>query len=1217
MRGRYVSCLATALLLLAASCANILGLEAAGDPGLGMAGAGAVGGSHSVEGGGAAGDGSGGEGAGGDKGGSTLNQAHGLRGLTISAGVLEPAFDPGQSDYTVRVGVSVPELTVAPYTANPDAVIQVNGKPVKSPAASAPIPLVLEDVAGKTTIEVVDDNTPAQTYTITVERAAGLFEEAYLKASNARPDDHFGASVALSQSTLAVGAPLEDGTGFGVDSDQGSSGVDNSGAVYVFVKSGDGWTQQAYLKASNPRQFDGFGSAVALSGDVLVVGAPGESSAATSVNGEMNYPAAPASPPAPSSGAVYVFHRVAGHWAQRAYLKASDSTAESLFGSSVGVSGGIIVVGAPGHSQPTALDTAGAAYVFDRLGDDWVESALLAAAHPGARDQFGTSVAVSGTRIVVGAPGESSKAPGIGGDESDDTKRSAGAAYIFERKKAVGWTAPTYVKAVNPRPDAYFGSAVAIDDGLVAVGSPGESSGNSGVDANPNDTSAPNSGAVYVFANTDANGSWEQAEYVKASNAEPGDAFGAAVALGQGVLAVASSGEDGNASGIDGEQKNEDAPQSGAVYLFAQAARHWQQAAYVKASNTEAADHFGSAVAIADGDLAVGAELEDSHTAKDPADNTASTSGAAYVRSVLALPYITGPGARGLTTLELTDVTLDFSPTTFDYQVEAAPELESVTFAAVAADPGAEITLTNSDGNVVDASAAVALDSGDNRFTLHVLATSGEYVSYSVDVRRPIQVTETLDAASQAPPFDVSAGMLWESLYDSPLPVAISGDTLVVGVPYDDLAANGSSDEATTRDTGAVYVFVRTGQSWEQQALLKASNAASDNYFGVAVALSGDTLVVGASGEASPAKLVNGSQTQNPIGATQTGAAYVFVRTDGKWQQQAYLKAFNATSYDYFGETVALDGDRVVVGARGEGSLAFGVDDTPQPGAPSSGAVYVFHRDGAAWAQEAYLKATNTREGQWFGSRVAIFGDTIAVTATDEGGGSSTINGDESLPSEAYGSGAVYTYILRGFFWEADAYIKAPNYHIDVDFGRSLALGTNTLVVGATGDQSRACYVDGDELDAIGGKYVASNVDASLSGNGAVYVFERDLTSGEWQKTAYLKASNSDGQDAFGRNVSLASEYLAVGAPGESSSAPGMPADNAAQSSGAAYLFHRSISGTWLQTSYVKPSTPTSGVGFGCFVGLDTASLAVGNCRQPSPEPFDPKTFGVVGVFQF
>jgi hypothetical protein len=171
--------------------------------------------------------------------------------------------------------------------------------------------------------------------------------------------------------------------------------------------------------------------------------------------------------------------------------------------------------------------------------------------------------------------------------------------------------------------------------------------------------------------------------------------------------------------------------------------------------------------------------------------------------------------------------------------------------------------------------------------------------------------------------------------------------------------------------------------------------------------------------------------------------------------------------------------------------------------------------------------------------------------------------------------------------------------------------------VGASADQSRSGYVNSDEFDVLGGPLVGSEPGEPIPGRGAVYVFER--ASDGWHKTAYLKPSDSEGQDSFGRSVSLAGDYLAIGAPLDRSSLPGDPDDDGAQASGAAYLFHRSPLG-WSQTAYVKPTTIRVGVGFGCFVALDDAqrSLVAGKCwYEDSPVDVGAGEFAKVSVFQF
>src|SRR5262249_28586387 len=163
-----------------------------------------------------------------------------------------------------------------------------------------------------------------------------------------------------------------------------------------------------------------------------------------------------------------------------------------------------------------------------------------------------------------------------------------------------------------------------------------------------------------------------------------------------------------------------------------------------------------------------------------------------------------------------------------------------------------------------------------------------------------------------------------------------------------------------------------------QQAYLKASNTDAADRFGYSVAISGDTIVVGAYGESSKATGINGNQSDNS--ANLAGAAYVFVRSGTAWRQQAYLKASNTDAGDRFGNSVAVSGDTVVVGAVLESSNATGVNgDQINNSAAGAGAAYVFVRSGATWNQQAYLKASNTDAADQFGVSVAISGDTVVV----------------------------------------------------------------------------------------------------------------------------------------------------------------------------------------------------------------------------------------------
>jgi hypothetical protein len=192
-----------------------------------------------------------------------------------------------------------------------------------------------------------------------------------------------------------------------------------------------------------------------------------------------------------------------------------------------------------------------------------------------------------------------------------------------------------------------------------------------------------------------------------------------------------------------------------------------------------------------------------------------------------------------------------------------------------------------------------------------------------------------------------------------------------------------------------------------QQAYLKASNTGASDNFGYSVAVSGDTVVVGANLEDSCTTGVN--STPNEL-ALDSGAAYVFTRSGTTWSQQAYLKASNTGASDQFGAMVAVSGDTVVVGAYGEDSSTTGVDSTPNEDGDRAGAAYVFTRSGTTWSQQAYLKASNTGAIDRFGLSVAVSGDTVVVGAPYE---DSSTTGVDSTPNEsALDSGA--TYIFTG-----------------------------------------------------------------------------------------------------------------------------------------------------------------------------------------------------------
>ena len=408
------------------------------------------------------------------------------------------------------------------------------------------------------------------------------------------------------------------------------------------------------------------------------------------------------------------------------------------------------------------------------------------------------------------------------------------------------------------------------------------------------------------------------------------------------------------------------------------------------------------------------------------------------------------------------------------------------------------------------------------------------------------------------------------------------GNTLAVGAYGENSRAKGiDGDQANSGApyAGAVYVFARSGMVWTQQAYVKASNTVEENYFGASVAFSadGNTLAVGSPGETTNASDIsrNGAFAIEGI-----GAVYIFSRNGTIWSQQAFLKASNiriGIKYFWrgndsrsFGASVALsdNGNTLAVGVPGEDSNATGINgDQYNTSAIDEGAAYVFTRTASVWAQQAYVKASNTVSfraavvnfwaydvGAKFGGSVALSGDgnTLAVGATGELSNATGIGGNQADRSAAW-SGAVYVFARIGEAWTQQAYVKASNTRSGGNFGSALALSKdgNTLAVGALGEDSDARGIGGNQQSA-------DSIAFTSSGAGAVYVFT--LGSKGWTQQAYVKASNTGKQHFFGTAVALSGDgkTLAVGATGETSNATGIggnQADNSAIGAGAVYLY--------------------------------------------------------------
>jgi len=343
--------------------------------------------------------------------------------------------------------------------------------------------------------------------------------------------------------------------------------------------------------------------------------------------------------------------------------------------------------------------------------------------------------------------------------------------------------------------------------------------------------------------------------------------------------------------------------------------------------------------------------------------------------------------------------------------------------------------------------------------------------------------------------------------------VAISGDTAVVGA---------SGHDVEGEDAGAAYVFTRIGARWVQQAKLVASDPGAGASFGAAVGISEDTVVVGATGDDHAGRF--------------SGSAYVFTRTDGTWTQQAKLTASDAEQYDNFGLSVSVSGDSIAVGVPGDQM--------------TTGSVYIFTRSGSAWTQQTRLVADSSDRALWFGNAVSLDGDTIAI--------------GHPRTAELYGaeSGAVYVFTRTAGVWTKQARLIADDYANWMQFGYSVALSGDSVLVGAPARRP-----------------------------GSAYVFTRSGTA--WSQQAKLTASDTTVDDSFASAVALSGDTAIIGSPSD---------NGKGVKSGAVRVFVRTASG-WTQAEKFVPSDASTNDQFGYSVALSGESVAAGAPGQDSLSP--------------
>ena len=434
-------------------------------------------------------------------------------------------------------------------------------------------------------------NFPLLLYSLTggicVQAHAGITQVASLTADSPESLAAFGSAVALDGDVLAVGAPDED-----------AGGTVDSGAVYIFHrntggKEGWGLVKRLSLNDSDQNYNHGFGTSVAVSGDIAVVGAPGEI-----VYGDV------------SAGAIYIYYRHQGGTDNWGRVKREIRTVRSAgdwFGASVAAASGILVAGSPGEDTAAGGD-GGASYVYSRNyggTDNWGLVKKLTPGNGEAGDAFGSSVTVSGGTVVVGAPHASS-----------GMVDNAGAVFVFSRDHggAGNWGEVKDISLglFNAHGNDFFGGSVALHNDVLAVGAEGD------------DSAGTQAGAAYVY-HRDQGGAdnWGKVRRLTASDGDAYDYFGRSVGVSD-TLIVAGALNQGDQDGY---------PNAGAVYAFSQNSggeNNWGEIAKILPRVRQDNANFGNSVAASGDTMAFG----------EPGRNTAPDGGGAANIFVQRFPWI-------------------------------------------------------------------------------------------------------------------------------------------------------------------------------------------------------------------------------------------------------------------------------------------------------------------------------------------------------------------------------------------------------------------------------------------------------------------------------------------------------------------------------------------------------------------------------------------------
>ena len=733
------------------------------------------------------------------------------------------------------------------------------------------------------------------------------------------------------------------------------------------------------------------------------------------------------------------FGRITTSSAEVIRLSTSGAIVNNNLGNSVGLSGNYAIVGVPHEDSDTGNNT-GSARIFVRSDEEWIQQQKLLPTDTNAGDMFGASVAMSRDYAIIGAPGKNLRAPIDPAAKDEDAGEKAGAAYVFVRSGA-GWTQQAKLLPTDLDPADFFGISVSIDGDTAIVG------------AHRHNWPKADGGAMYVFVRNGT--SWTQQAKIIPDDTQRFDYFGYSVSLS------------GNSAIVGCIRNGHLGKDSGAAYIFVRNGTAWTQEAKLVGNNTGREDRFGVSVGIS-GNLAIVG-----------CPNNGPT-GAAYIfEREFSLPAVgLNPPVVGDERIQEVGKTKWVQQTgRFQRRIIPNRRVDGFAFGTSVAinDKVAIIGATHADGtgkvytftpntkklweqqtkfagndSTASDNFGTAVAMSGNRLIAgapnHSAGGSGSGAAYIFELAEATWQQQSKLSDSETASEDQFG-----------YAVAIGDNFAIVGSRQDD---DGGPN------AGAAYLFSRQRINWTRQAKLIANDVAPGDLFGYAVAISGDTALIGAFGRDDA--------------APDAGAAYIFVRSGINWIQQAKLIGSDTQKFDHFGASVAIDGDIALIGA-------FGKDNGP----PDSGAAYLFVRNGTSWTEQAKLQLNNPVAGDLFGFSVAISGNTALVGAyrRDEAGED---------------SGAAYVFARNGGSWPQQASLISNDVGIGDEFGFSVSISQDTAVIGAPKD-------DHEVADA-----------------GAAYIFARRGTN--WIEQTKLSASNADANDQFGAAVSIDKDWLIVGA---------------------------------------------------------------------------------------